>query len=205
MFFILMSFKMYLDAELLKFAREVVTLMKGKAKYTDEQAQVTAVEAQIEVFQVASDKAAEGTTTFINDSVKQREDLLAKLVVLTKLLEVHTTEEEAFFTEAGFKVRQKPVRSNAPLPSPVIDDVQRDVLSGSIRGEVKDFPKGVSQIAVEHSNDNGSTWYNGTYSTGKRFKLEGLTPRKEYLIRTCYVGTFQRRSDWSETKSIFVL
>ncbi len=205
MFYILLSFKRLLDAELLKFAREVVSLMKGNAKYTDEQSQVTAVEAQIEVFQVASTKAADGTTAFINDSNTQREDLLAKLVVLAKLLEVHTTEGQAFFTEAGFVVRQKPVKSDAPLRMPVIEDVLRDVKSGSIRGMLKDFPKGVRQIAVEFSEDNGITWRNGTYSTGKRFKLEGLVPRQDYLVRVRYVGTFQRMSDWSEAKQIFVL
>jgi hypothetical protein len=205
--YILLNFKKSPDADLLLFGSDVVANMKGNARYDgdDLQAQVLAVELSLSAFQTAANNASDGGSSLIQTRREKRKVLENDLTILAKLLELHTNEDITYFTEAGFRVRKQPERHLGPLPRPVMKYARQGVMSGSIDGESDDFPDGVKQIAVEYSPDNGQSWHNGTYSTGKRFTMDNLTPRAEYLLRVCYQGTRQRVSDWSEPLGLFVL
>jgi len=204
--YILLTFKKGPDAELLQFGNEVVAAMKDNPRYgADLQPQVLIVEDYLTQFQIAVNNAADGGHTLVQTRREKRKLLEKELTVLAKMLELHVDEDDTFFTGAGFQLRKQPERHLGPFPQPVLRYVRQGVMSGTVDGESLDLPDGVMQIGIEYSTDNGQTWHNGTYSTGKRFTIEALPPREEYLFHVCYQGTRQRLSDWSEPAGLFVL
>ncbi len=202
---ILLTFKRYSDADLHVFSENVVEKTKGVTAYVDEQAQILIVEAATQAFAHAILEAS--TRDIVKTEIRNQKRilLLNELVQLAKLLQLHTGVDEDFFLAAGFDVRKTPVNHLNPLPRPVLRYIRQGVLSGSVDGESLHWPPSVKEIAAEYSSDNGQSWKNSTYSTGKRFNMDGLTPRNEYLVRIAYQGTRQRASDWSEPMGIFVL
>lgn len=202
---ILLDFKKFSNAELQVFAENVVEKTKAVPAYHDEQAQVLIVETATTAFATAIIEASTRDHVKIEIRDQKRVVLENELVQLAKLLQLHIDKGEDFYLAAGFQVRKTPVKHLNPLPRPVLRYVKQGVKSGSVDGESSDWPASVKEIAAEYSVDNGLNWVNSTYSTGKRFTMEGLVPRAEYFIRISYLGTHQRRSDWSEPVGVFVL
>ncbi len=193
------------DGNLFANTNGLVTKTKGKPAYANVQDQVLEVEAENARFNVASDNAKDGSKSAKTTLEKVRTELLFKLKILFMMMELNVNEPESYFLNAGLRVRAKPVRERTPLERPELDYFVRDVLSGTVRGKVKNFPKGVTQLAVEYSYDGGTTWHNGTYSAGKIFKLANLTTKVTVTVRVKFLGTHGRQSDWSETREVFVL
>lgn len=205
--YILLTFKKTPDAELLLFGSDVVANMTGNPRYSapDLVSKVAEVSSALADFQAAANAASDGGRTLIQARREKRTLLENELTLLAKLLELYTNEDITFFTGAGFRIRKTPERHLGPLPQPVLRYARQGVQSGSVDGEADDFPDGVKQIAIKYSSDHGQTWNNGTYSTGKRFTMENLNPKVEYMFRVCFQGTRQRQSDWSEPMGLFVL
>lgn len=63
----------------------------------------------------------------------------------------------------------------------------------------------VVKNALEYSEDNGETWKNGTYFSGKSYVLSNLPRRKELLVRVKSFGRFSRESDFSSSLPIFLV
>lgn len=202
---ILLDFKKYPDPNLVIFAKNVNTRMKDNARYLTEQPQVDKCIASLQGFESAVTDAQDGGRVLNQIRTEMRSIMLTDFTVLAKMLELHVNEDLTFFTEAGFFVRKRPVRSELPLERPILKFIKQGILSGSIDGEVENFPIQVTQLGVRYSTDHGTTWQNGTYSSGKRFTLSGLNPRKEHLVAVVFLGTQQRMSDWSEAMQLFVL
>lgn len=201
---LLLAFKKANDSELSVFAADVVSKTAGNDRYAAEQTQVEAVNAAQQVFEQAIYRASDGGRSLILIRRNKRVELELELSKLAKMLELHVDETADFFTETGFELRKKAVSNRGPLDQPVLRALRQGVLSGTLEGEVENFPKGVRQIGVEFSTD-GQSWRNGTYSTGKRFVLENLNPKLEYKVRIKFIGTYQRKSDWSDPLSAFVM
>jgi hypothetical protein len=193
------------DATLSKDVDDIVLKTKGNATYTDEQPQILLAEAANGKFKIAMSNASDGGKSFRELLDAARKELLFELNVLCRLFNTKVNEDITFFLNAGFTVKKSPVRDRNPLEKPLLDYFVRDVLSGTTRGKVKNFPKGVTQLAIEYSYDGGQTWHNGTYSAGKLFKLGNLTPKMTVSVRVRFLGTFQRESDWSDAMEVFVL
>ena len=204
-YIIMLGFKKFDDAKLLAYAKNVVAKTLGVPRYAAENAQVVLVETATTDFQTAVQNASTGDRVLISIRRDKRLVLTNELGLLAMKLELHTDEDESFFIGAGFEVRSKPQKHLLPLPAPSLKYVRQGTMSGFVDGEATDFPPSVTQIAIEYSSDGGLSWNNGTYSTGKRFRLENLAPRAEYKLRVSYQGTRQRMSDWSEPMGIFVL
>ncbi len=203
-FNVLFSFKREKDPALVLFSQQVVEKTKGNVTYEPEQAQVTKVETATRDFETAIANASTGDRDKIKRRNEKRAALELELTLLGKMLEMRIVEVETFYTEAGFEVRKSPVRNRQPFDQPKIKSLNQGTLSGTIAGITQDFPEGVTQLAAQHSQDNGSNWENGTYSNGKRFLVQGLEIRKEYLVRVRFHGTHGRISDWSEPVAFFV-
>lgn len=204
-YIIILSFKKLTNSLLLLFTTFVVTRMKNNATYVDEADQVLVVETANTAFSEAITAAASGDHHSIGLMHKHRDSLEKELTILTKMLELHTDQDVLFFTYPGFEVRKKPSRNFMPLSKPVIKALKQGILSGSLNGELVDYPEGVNQVALQHSSDGGIAWTNSSYSAGKRFSIEGLPPRNAYLVRACYHGSNKRMSDWSDPMGLFVL
>lgn len=193
------------DGNLFTNTNDLVLKTKGKPAYANVQDHVLEVETENDRFGVAISNARDGSKSAKLTLKKVRTELLFKLKILFKAMELNVTEPESYYLTAGLKVRAKPVRERTPLEKPDLDYFVRDVLSGTARGKVKILPKGVTQLAVEYSYDGGATWHNGTYSAGKIFLLANLTPKTTVTVRVKFLGTFRRQSDWSGTMEVFVL
>lgn len=193
------------DETLYTNTNDVVLKTKGKPAYADEQDQILEIETQNAAFGLAISNASGGSKSAKATLKKVRNELLYKLKIFFRMLELRVDEPESFYLNACLNVRRKPVKDRSPLHQPELDYFVRGVLSGTAAGKVKHLPKGFTQLAIEHSYDGGQTWHNGTYSAGKLFKIYGLTPRTTVTIRVKFLGTHQRESDWSNTLEVFVL
>lgn len=198
-------YKVFTDDELRSFEVDVVTATVDVAAYLAVKPQADAVEVAGDEFATACTNAADGGTALISTKNTKRKALLKKLDALGTALQLTVGTDLDYILKAHYKIVEPGEKSDAPLPDPELDSVKCGVLSGTVKGSVKAFPKGVTSIAVEYSDDNGLTWKNGTYSSGKKFLLEGLISRHDYLVRVTYHGTFQRTSNPSAYLPIFVL
>lgn len=192
------------SADLFKAVNDVVLKMKGKPAYPDEQAQVLVVETSNAAFGQAVSDANGGGRASINNRKLARNALLVQVKLLIRQMELHVDADMSFFLNAGFKVWKTSVRERVPLEAPALILLERGVLSGTVSGKVMNLPKGFTQLAVEFSYDN-ITWHNGTYTAGKKFLLSGLTPKQNVSVRVRFNGSFQRQSDWSNIREVFVL
>lgn len=204
-FKILLNFKRLPDNDLTAFAENIVTNMLDNPVYAAEATQLGVVSTALDEFSLAAVNARDGGRTPKRIRDEKRESLLLALSLLVLQLEMYLTKEASFFTATGFSLHKSPERNIGPLPRASLKYVRRGMMSGTVDGESQEFPDSVKQLAVEHSSDNGLTWQNGTYSTGKRFTLAGLPVKKDCLVRVRFHGTRQRNGDWSEPLSLFIL
>lgn len=202
---ITLSFKRLTNSLLVVFVNYVVSKMKNNPVYADEADQVDVVELANTAFSSSITEAATGDHNKISMMHKRRAALETEVVALAKMLELRRDVDTNFYTDPGFELRKKPVRSLMPLEKPVIKFLKQGILSGTLDGEVVDVPNGVTQLAIQHSMDGGQAWNNGSYSAGKRFGVSFLQPRNSYLVRLRFHGSFGRMSDWSDPMSLFVL
>lgn len=202
---ILDSFRKGNYGEVSEFCHFVISKTDGIARYADLQAQVDIVKPLLTAFDAAVVAALDGGKLLTQAKKDAKENLLDSMDDLKSLTKVFSKGDPTYATDAGFKLKPKPVRSQQPLPEPVIDSLKRGVLSGTIEGLIKDFPPGVKEIGIKYSYDGWVTENNGTYSTGKKFILAGLEVKREVEVKVCYHGTYQRKSNDSDAMHIFVL
>lgn len=196
--------EMTLD-ELRAHGNNVVDATYKKPDYEGVATEADSVQVRYNEFDAACAAAANGGKSLTEVKQAKRTALLEALDALGTALQLTVKEDLSYITNAQYQYRSQPVKSSEPLPDPTQAYVMAGVLSGTVVGKVADLPKGVKSVAVEYSDDNGLTWKNGTYSTGKKFTLAGLSPRKDYLVRVVYHGTFQRTSNPSKPLPVFVL
>ena len=125
---------------------------------------------------------------------------------ITDLLNFHHNGQETWVINAGMDVIREKMTNLADLQPPT----NLQVLSRGIRGEaILTFkvlePSRVRSNALEYSADNGETWHNGTYSSSTTIRLKGLPSRQALLFRVCSLGTYQRKSSWTEAVEGFVV
>lgn len=200
-----LSFRKGTYGEIGEFCQNVISKTDGVKTYSKLQAQVTIVKPLLTTYEGAVLAAMNGGKLLTQAKLQAKNNLLDGMEDLAALTKVYAEGVASYVTDAGFLLKKKGVRRNQPLPQPELDYLKRGILSGTIVGEVKKLPPGVNEIGIKYSYDGWVTEQNGTYSTGKKFVLEGLDVKREVEIRVCYHGTFQRKSDDSLPMSIFVL
>jgi hypothetical protein len=202
---ILLDFKRLNDAELIAFVLQILSNTDGIVQYVKLQEQVDIVKASFDVYTKSVEAAADGGKTLNLIKKQDRIKLLKDLQTLVLLTELNADGSEVYATGAGFSIRQKPQRSNQPLPMPVFKYVRRGVKSGTIVGELVNFPTGAREFSLLHSTDGGVTSTNGTSSSGKRFVLEVGVVEQRVQVQGYFIGTFQRKSDLCAPVEVFVL
>ena len=200
-----LSFMQGTYGETEEFCRQVISKTDSVTRYVDLQAQVDIVKPSYLTFIDSVTAATHGGKLLTQAKLKAKNELLITMEDLAALAKVFAKGEESYATEAGFDLRKKAVRSNSPLERPELNYLKRGVLSGSIEGEIKNFPKGANEVGIKHSYDGWATVKNSIYTSGKKFNIENLEVKKDVEIKVCFIGTFQRKSDDSDPMSIFVL
>jgi len=188
-----------------EFCQQVVMKTDGVVRYAELQPQVDIVKPLLVAFVNAVAAASDGGKLLTQAKLNAKADLLAAMEDMAAMTKVFAKGDKTYVTEAGFELRKKGVKSDGPLDRPEWSYLKRGILSGTVEGEVKNFPKGVNELGIKHSDDGWATERNGTYSSGKKFVLSGLDPKKEVEVKICFLGTFQRKSDDSVAMPIFVL
>jgi hypothetical protein len=202
---ILLDFKKMNFGKLMVFVLQLISKTDGVALYAKLQEQVDLVKISNDVFAKSVEDASDGGRTLGVIRKQDRLKLIKDLQNLVLLTELHADGSEVYAIGAGFNLRQKPQRSNQPLPVPVFKYVRRGVLSGTIVGELVNFPSGAREFNLLHSTDGGLTKTNGTSSSGKRFVLDVGVVEQRVQVQGYFIGTFQRKSDVSDSMEVFVL
>jgi hypothetical protein len=191
---------------LVTFADNVVKRMSSKPEYQAYSSDVTLLGQQVTAYAEALSKAVNRAT----DNVALKEEIKASLLQtldrITDQLNLHHTGLESWGINAGMEVMREKVLATGDLQPP--GNLQ--VLSRGIRGEaILSFkvlePTRVRNNGAEYSEDGGVNWKNGTYSSNSTIRLKGLPSRQTVLFRVCSIGTFQRKSAWTEPVEAFVV
>jgi len=185
--------------------QQIIFKTDGVARFSDLQQQVDIIKPLLQNFINAVAAATDGGKLLTQAKKKAKKELLVEMDMLKALVIVYAKGDPTYVTEAGFQLREKPVRNNQPFPQPQWVSLKRGVLSGTIEGELKKLPKGVTSVGIKHSYDGWVKELNGTYGTGQKFLLTGLDPKREVEVKVCFHGTFQRKSNDSDAMRIFVL
>lgn len=204
-FKILLDFKKMPTGQLIAFVLQLISKTDGVAKYVDLQGQVDVVKLSYEAYIKAVDAASDGGKTLVLIQKQKKLAMFQDLQDLVLLTKLNAKGDESYPLGAGFNLQAKPQRSNEPLPKPVIKYIRRGIKSGTVVGELTDFPKGAREFSLLHSTDKGLTKTNGTSTSGKRFTLDlGITEQR-VQVSGYFLGTFQRKSDESDAVEVFVL
>lgn len=206
-----MSFKILLDfkgmkiAELLVYVQNLISKTDKVEEYVDLQAQIDILISSYQEFVEAVDAASDGGRTLILIRNQAKQVMFKDLEKLVLLTELNANGNEAYATGAGFNLRSKGQRSTLPLEKPVLKYLRRGKKSGTLEGELVNFPKGVKEFSILYSLDGGVTKTNGTNCSGKRFVLDVGVTEQRVQVEGYFIGTFQRKSDVCEPMEIFVL
>ena len=167
---------------------------------------VTLLGTQLAAYTEALAKAVNRGTDNVTLKEEIKFTLIQTLDRITDQLNLHHTGLESWGMNAGMEVMREKVLPSSDLQPP--SNLQ--VHSRGIRGEaIITFkvlePKRVVNNGAEYSADNGQTWHNGTYSSASTIHLKGLPSRQSLLFRVCSLGTYQRKSAWTEAVEGFVV
>jgi hypothetical protein len=199
------SYRLGTYGEIEEFSQQIILKIDGVTRFADLQLQIEIVKEKLGIFTIAVAEATNGGKLLTQAKIIAKKELIRELNSLRDLVKVFAKGEVTYATEAGFTLRAKSVRSNLPFLKPMPEYVKRGTLSGTVKGEVRDMPKGATELAIKYSYDGWVTEHNGTYSSGKKFVLEGLEVKREVEVKMAFHGTFQRQSDYSDAIRIFVL
>jgi hypothetical protein len=193
------AYKGLTQTALVSFADNVVKRMSSKPEYQAFSADVTLLGQQLDQYTEALSKAVNRGTDNVASKEEIKVTLLQTLDRITDQLNLNHTGLETWGINAGMEVMRDKVLSTGDIQPPL----NLQVLSRGIRGEaILTFkvlePNRVRTNGAEYSVDNGATWHNGTYSTASTIKLKGLPSRQAILFRVCSLGTYQRKSAWTE-------
>lgn len=202
---VLLKFLKFKDADLITFVLQCISKTDGVEEYAMLQSQVDIVKESSEAFIKAVEAASDGGKLLVYLRKQEKLNLLQDMKKLALLVELNADGDEAFVLGAGFNLRSKPQRSNTPLGKPVLKYLRRGKKSGTVEGELVDFPKGVREFNLLYSTDNGITKTNGTSTSGKRFIIDLGFTEKRVQVSGYFIGTFQRKSDECEPMEVFVL
>ena len=204
----LTAFKKKNDAELNGFA--ILLIENGKDKAFDP--------FRTTLEKLATD-AADYTTKFQKAQNKGIVEVQAKDAAKEKLL--MTMTEYAYYVtgaavynptliaQSGFDANNNDHNRTSPnvnLTAPFGLKVSPGVLSGELilSFQLEDA-KRVVKNALEISQDNGETWKNGTYFTGRKYLVKNLPVRKDLLLKVRSLGTYSRESDFSVPINAFLV
>jgi hypothetical protein len=185
-----------------------IAVMCADPMYDAVRTEHKAVVVASEQYGVALQEAVSGDKVKGAIKREKKATLLAALDVLATVIEWNAQGSEVYFKGTGFNLNDEPrvANRNASLATPTILRAS----SNGIRGELQivielDSKSGMKQMGFEYSTNKGETWTNGTYSGSTKFIWDKLPSSSEVMLRTRAIGSFNRKSEWSEIVTAAVL
>ncbi len=171
---------------------------KGVREYAPVEAAVADAERNYNDFIIAMSDAINGGTEAINIRNEKRGLLESGLEKLGNQIILNSGGDPLYVSNANFKLRSNETeRNRTPLEDPLWNNLKRGTLTGSLRGSVKNMPKGARGLLAQW-RIVGSTAYLATSPTnGKRVELTDLPPNTKVEVQVRFYGTYSRLSNWS--------
>jgi hypothetical protein len=195
-----------LDGEkLVHYAQNLIAQSESRPEFAFVQAQLDAVKTAVVELDAILPEAVNGgrdRTTLKKHAIAALIDKLDLLVDAVELarLPAETMEKAGFGllsvrrSHAGTEIATPLLQAAAQLGDGAIE----------LRFALPDTAR-VQTNAFAWSADGGATWQYGAYGKRSPYKLLGLPPRHDVLIRMCSLGTHGRASAWSPPIGVFVL
>lgn len=193
-----LDFKEGPDSKLVSRTQIVLIRTKGVTAYSPVSAGVTLVEGYYHDFIVAVSDALNGGTEAINIRVEKRGILEDGLEKLGNSIILNSGGDPLYVTNANFKLRSnESEHSRTPLADPLWKDLNRGVLTGTLRGSVKNMPKGARGLLVQWRPAGTVDYFPSNPSNGKRIELSDLPTNTKVEVQVRFFGTYGRLSNWS--------
>lgn len=193
------SYKTLSHEKLAVFAGNVFSRMSSNPAYQQYAADITTLGTLNDQYRTAVEKAKDRAVSSIIYRNQLQKGVTDMLDLITDNLIRDYTGDDLWIANAGMEVAASNGRSNGVLEPPFNLRVTNNQISGelALNFQVSD-PRNVLLNAVEYSADNGVTWHNGTYGKSRGIRLTNLPSRQELMVRVRSLGTFSRKSGWSD-------
>lgn len=200
------AYKALPQFQLASFAKNVIASMTAGAEYQSYASKVQVLQEQTAVFEDALSRAFHGGADRIAQKDLAKANVLKSLDLIAKELNYLESEDPTWILNAGFEPSKDTSRRLGDLQPPTNLKAAPQTISGEVvLTYTVSEPKRVRTNGLEYSLDAGATWNNGTYSTGSVIRVKGLPPRQAVQFRLCSIGSYQRKSSWSEVMEMFAI
>lgn len=191
---------------LITFTDNVIKRMSSKPEYQPFAADVTILSEQLVAYREAMSRAANRGIDSVAEKEVIKNSMIETLDRITDQLNLSHTGLDTWGLNAGMEVR----REKTSITTDILPPVNLQVFSSGIRGEaILSFKvvetKRVVNHDAEYSADNGESWQRGNHGSGTTIKMRNLPSRQPVLFRVCSLGTFQRKSPWTQPVEGFVI
>ena len=197
-----LSFARKIDAELIVFVRNVISMMSGSTQYPSPSPTLAAVTASVSAFETAVHDALYGGKIAIATRNAARAELLSLVRPLAAYVQGHCGGDVLLLIGSGFDA----VR--APSPVGILLAPQNPRLSLTNRsGELLfrfDRVSNASNYSVQTAASVTGPWEDEDLSTSTRVPIGGLTPGETIWARACANGA-AGASEWCAPVSAMAL
>ena len=200
------SFKSMNPSELDVFTKNIIQRLSTNASLVSLKPQLDELIPVYEAFSSAKSVASLGGKDRIMERETRRLELMTKLTIAAKYVEILATSKPEVILASGFEERKAKSKNTKKEPIDVISPPNFKVLNTPNTGEVRLswMPvDGVRVYAIEHRQKDAA-WKNGEYTTNEGISLSGyeLGSYIEFKVRT--IGEGELKSDWSSVVGVWV-
>jgi hypothetical protein len=201
------AYKKLNDDELAVFANSLID--NGKDKVFDPfRATLEIFSTEMTDYATKLQKAKNKGIVEVEAKNSAKETLLLRIDEYSLLVSSLALRDSAVIGKSGFESHTKTVNR----PSPTMELTPPYALSvkyGKNTGEVElsyklEMPKRVVKNGIEWSENDGETWNNGTYFSGRKGIVRNLPTRKDLLLRVRSIGAYNRESGFSSAVATFL-
>lgn len=192
------------QSDLETFAANVVTKTNGIAAYDPIRAQLLALDTINKKFVTALQAALSRDTAAVYQKDLIKQEVYRALDDVALGLELNANGDAMYILNTGMDIyRERSSHEQESLAAPTRLTAEN---TGNV-GEallIFDYPKSnrtqVETFCVEYSIDGKATWQNGAYGNRTRIILRDLPSRTEIYFRVRALGTFSRKSPWTQSE-----
>ncbi len=193
-----LDFKEGPDAKLVSRTQIILIRTKGVPAYLPVAGGVATVEGYYNDYLVAMSAAIDGGPEAKTARDEKRQTLEEGLAKLGDAIILNSGGDPLYVAKANFKLRSNGVvNSRVPFEAPLWKNLERGILTGTLKGSVKSMPSGARGLLVEWRTVGSPHYLPVPPTNGKRLQVVDLMPNTKVEVRVRYFGSFGRLSNWS--------
>lgn len=200
---VVLTFGRYTIAELILFARHVVTSLTGNLNYTTPSPTLPSVTALVDQLEAANLAAMNGDRLAISVRKDAKLAVVTNLRALAAYVQNQGDADRTTLLTSGFNLARVPTPVG-PLPPPDAPVVGHGTEDGEIKARIN-RPNGATAVNWRVALASAPSVYVQTPSTsGGRTTFKGLVAGEVYLVQACVVGK-EGASSWGPTSPLMAL